>query len=245
MIPLTPRQKITYAAHFLKAVFRNRFQHLTPLLREHIPADSVVLDIGANVGNFTKLFAKIAHQGHVHSFEPSGYARSILTHTVKWRALRNTTIHPFGIGDRYSEENLHFPIKKKGNIGFGLAHLGDDKAIDDRKIVSERIIIKRLDDVLADLPKSPAISFIKIDIEGWELRALEGGINTLKTHRPAIMLEVNEKFLTRAGDSTEKLWRFLRDMDYQIFKLDENGNKKPADKPIPDGDILCIPRECH
>jgi FkbM family methyltransferase len=238
MIELTFRQRITYLAHLFKAVTRNRFRNLEPLLQKHISADAVVLDIGANVGNFSKIFSRLASKGYVHAFEPSGYARSILKQTVRWRSLDNVTIYPFGLGDKFAREDLRFPIKKKGNVGFGLAHLGDDHTVDSRQTVSESIEIRRLDTVISD-QKIPSVSFVKIDIEGWELRALKGGAEILLRDHPTLMLEVNDKFLSRAGDSSEKLWAFLKELGYEIHSLGEDGIVRPAAHPIMFGDILC------
>jgi len=213
---------------------------MIPILGKHINADAFVVDVGANAGYFTKIFSKLAHSGKVLSFEPNPYALSILYNVVKFRQLNNVTICPCGLGSSISNAVLNTPIKKSGSLGYGLAHLGDDRNIDNRNIVAEDIVIDTLDNVL-ESHSIKKVDFIKIDVEGWELRVLNGAKNILFSCKPVLMIEVNESYLSRAGDSTEDLWRFLRACNYDIHKLSDNGQTELANSPIHEGDILCIP----
>jgi len=149
---------------------------------------------------------------------------------------------PYGLGSISSDEILNLPIKKSGSLGYGLAHIGDDRNIDSRQTVEEKIIIETLDNVLSNLSITK-VDFIKIDIEGWELRALYGARRCIETCHPVLMLEVNEKYLNRAGDSTANLWAFLCEFNYSIFSINDNGETSLLDGPILEGDILCIPTQ--
>lgn len=236
---LTFRQSLTYAAHLVKALMRQRFLELRPLLKQHIPADAVVIDVGAHAGEFTKIFSALAPQGQVYSFEPGSYARSILSRVVRMRGLQNVSIEPVGLGDKISSDTLRLPLKSSGSIGFGLSHLGDDKTVDARETVEEKVDLVTLDDFVARKNLS-RIDFIKIDVEGWELRALEGGRKTIEKFHPVLMLEMVDKFLGRAGDSSRKLWDFLKSEGYDVYRYDETGRTDFLEAPVEQGDIICI-----
>ena len=240
MMKLTYRQKITYACHLYKAITRTRFKSLIPLLSSHINTHSIVVDVGANAGYLTKLFSRIAKNGQVISFEPSSYALSILNLVTRCCSLKNVRVIPIGLGSAPSSLALNIPIKKSGSLGYGLAHINDDRNIDARQTIVEEIIIDTLDNMLSKLSLTK-IDFIKLDIEGWELQALTGARCCIDTWRPVLMIEVNEKYLRRAGDSTSQLWAFLREFDYSIFGIEDDGTTRLLDGPIPEGDILCIP----
>ena len=59
---------------------------------------------------------------------------------------------------------------------------------------------------------------IKIDIEGYEYEAIQGGQNTIKKYEPILMIEVNEK-------SFEKIKNLLNELNYSIFVFNKNSKK--------------------
>src|SRR5262245_61843719 len=120
---LTWRGRATFLAHAGKAIFRQHHQELLPALQPFLPTDGVVLDVGAHAGQFAKRFAKQVPQGKVYAFEPSQYARSILTLAVRVRGLRNVEVVPAALGDGAGSAVLSTPVKAAGSVRFGLAHL--------------------------------------------------------------------------------------------------------------------------
>lgn len=236
---LTFDQKLTYAAHLFKAITKARFQAVEPLIAPYIRPDSIVIDVGANAGYYAKIFARMAFKGKVFAFEPGSYARSILQKVVCIRGLNNVSIVPAGLGDRHGKVELHLPLKISGSLGYGLGHMGDDKTVDARETIAETVDILTLDQFVTDKDIS-RVDFIKIDIEGWELRALEGARNTIKRDHPVLMLEMVDRFLSRAGDSSQKLWDFLTEHGYTMTRYDDNGRTDQLEAPVDEGDILCI-----
>jgi FkbM family methyltransferase len=123
--------------------------------------NSVVLDIGANIGVMTRIFA--ARAGHVHSFEPAPRALALL----RENAPENSTIHAIAIGDHN-----------------GIAHIQEAEAVDESYIATTGIPVQmRTIDSLALAP-----DLIKIDVEGFEPAVLRGAAETLK-NGPIIMFE--------------------------------------------------------
>lgn len=227
---LTLRQRLTWLAHFWKALSQQHHREMAAVFRPYLPADGVVLDVGAHSGQFTKLLAAMVPQGRVHAFEPGSYPLSILRRVVAWRGLRNVSVHPWGLGEREETLTLRSPLKRSGSIGFGLSVVGA-AAGDGRQSVSETVHIRRLDDVARELGLVRA-DLIKADIEGSELRMLMGAEETLRRFGPAIYLEVNDAALARRGDSAAALASYLKDLGYA-----------PADgwdTFRPDADILFV-----
>lgn len=237
MVGINFRQRLTYSAHLFKALTKRRFVALEPMLKPHIKSDAVIFDIGANAGYTARLFTKLAPQGKIYAFEPGSYARSILTKVVKIHGLKNISVLPFGLSDVPTTQVLHMPVKSSGSCGFGLSHLGENLAIDTRETLKETIALQTLDGFI---PADMRVDFIKIDIEGWELRALVGGKKTIERDKPVLMLEMVDRFLNRAGDNAQKMWDFIKDLGYEIYSYDENGHLSPLSTPIAEGDLLCI-----
>ncbi|MCE9507519.1 MAG: FkbM family methyltransferase [Alphaproteobacteria bacterium] len=239
--PLSWHARLTYCAHMFKALTRQHHLELLPLLKKHIPENGVIIDVGAHAGQYTKLFARVVPQGHVYSFEPGSYARSIVSKVIALRNLKNVSLFPVGLSDQPTEETLHVPIKRSGSVGFGLSHIGQVPKDAARPEREEKIVLTTLDQVAAELGLT-RVDFIKADIEGWEMRFLLGARQTISKFRPIIFLEINDEFLKRANNSAREIWDFLKAMDYRISRLEKDGATLiPLDAPVTRGDVWCQP----
>ncbi|HEY5070709.1 MAG TPA: FkbM family methyltransferase [Caulobacteraceae bacterium] len=193
-----------------------------------------MIDVGAHGGQFAKLFARMAPAGEVYAFEPSVYARSVLIPAIGFNRLRNVKIVPLGLSDQPGERVLHTPIKGRSRLGYGIAHLGD-KAEGERA-EDQTVTVTTLDE-FARRRGLRRLDFIKADIEGWELRALVGGETTLKRFQPPLFLEVDGRFLSRAGDTPGDLFDWLANLGYSGFTSLELA---PAPAYVGPGDYLFV-----
>lgn len=234
---LSFRQHLTYSAHFYKAVFKQYHMALRPIFERFISENSTVIDVGAQAGQFTKHFAALAPKGRVYSFEPSEYALRILSTMVRLRRLRNVTIIPNGLSDQPGEAVLTSPVKKSGSIGFGLSHLGRHEG--DQPGYATTVSLTTLDMFVTE-HRIQALDFIKVDIEGWEVHMLQGGIHTLERFHPPMLLEVCKTFLARAGSTPEDLWNLLRPLGYRASSVLPDGTITPVDRFAGDADYLFV-----
>ncbi len=210
---LTLRQRLTWLAHLWKALARQHHLQLYPQFRPFIPTDGVVLDVGAHAGQFTKLFAAMVPKGHVHAFEPGSYALSILRSVKSFKRLSNVTVHDCGLGDSSTAGVLNVPVKESGSIGFGLSIVGDSRTLE-RQSIAEEVTIRSLDEVVVE-HDIRRIDFIKVDIEGSEMRMLVGARETLSRFSPALYIELVNGHLARRGDSMENLTGYLGNLGYR------------------------------
>jgi len=242
-VDLTLRRWATFVAHCFKASVKQHHQELIPILGKLIPKDGVVFDVGAHAGQFAKLFARLAPEGTIYSFEPGRYARMILMFAVAVNRIANVRIFPFGLSDQPAHLELHVPVKKSGSFGFGLSHLGGSADSEDagRSRVDEVVELVTMDGFATCFPIK-RLDLIKADIEGWELRMLMGGADTLAKFRPILWIEVVDHHLARAGDSMAAVWKFLTDMDYRAYQGNADGSLLVLSEPR-EGDILWIPAE--
>lgn len=208
----TFRARLTYFAHLFKALTRQHHAELIPALKPYIPDDAVIVDVGAHAGQFSKLFSKMAPAGHIYAFEPGAYALSILKKVKAVKRLNNVTIAPYGLSDSAGEAALHTPIKNSGSLGFGLSSLSADN--NNRRTHATSIALTTLDLFFEQNPPQK-IDFIKADIEGWELNMLKGAQKTLARYRPAVMIEINDDALVKAGASRQALLDFMQAQGYK------------------------------
>jgi FkbM family methyltransferase len=229
---LSARQRASWLAHLFKASTRQHHRHLRALFAPYVPINGVVVDVGAHAGQFSKLFARMASGGHVYAFEPSAYARSIMTPALRFNRIRNVTLTPAGLSDVSGRLTLRTPLKRSSALGYGVAHLGADRS--DGAAIDQTVDLTTLDD-FATLCRLKRLDLIKADVEGWELRALRGGCQTLARFHPTLYLEVDAALLSRAGDSPESLFDWLGDLGYRAFSTPD---LRPAPQWQGPGDYL-------
>jgi FkbM family methyltransferase len=200
-----------WARHVSIAISQQHHTELVPALQPHLPPNGVALDVGAHAGQFTKLFARMAPKGVVHAFEPSAYSRSVLRPALRLNRIRNVVVHPLGLSDVPGTLTLHTPIKRRGGMGFGLAHLGAP-AVSGPAVV-QTAQLTTIDHFTAST-KLDRLDLIKADIEGWEVPMLDGARHSLERFRPAIYIEIDDQLLRRANASPAEIWTLLGSLGY-------------------------------
>jgi FkbM family methyltransferase len=161
-------------------------------VRRLLKPGELFVDIGANVGYFSLLAAKLG--GRVIAFEPNPECQAEMAHNIALNGFRNIDVRATGIADRRGQDVLY--VESKENLGAGSL-----KSVSGNPIAVE---IDTLDGQLAG--ETPAI--IKLDIEGAELMALRGGAQTLAQTR-TIIVEVSEYSLRELGGSKEELFAIM------------------------------------
>jgi FkbM family methyltransferase len=144
---------------------------------------TIIIDVGANIGNHTVFFAKVLG-AKVYAFEPNQPAFSLLLENITANDLRSRVeARPVGIGAVASRG--HAIPSEKGNMG-------QAKVIEDPRGAIE---ILPLDAVSIDGP----VGLIKIDVEGGECAVLRGARRLLKAHRPDVFLEAANEELYKSA----------------------------------------------
>jgi FkbM family methyltransferase len=185
----------------------------TALISAVLRPGDTFLDIGANVGHYTFLAARLVGPGgRVVAIEASPSTAGRLDADVRRNGLAETvTVCNAAAGDATSDAFLY---DSDDPAQVGMRHLdpiGRGRAIEKTRVI-------RLDQLL------PAIEpdVVKLDVEGGELRALSGMREILASHPPRLIVaETQEPLLARFGDSVEALGAFLADFDYDADEVGE------------------------
>lgn len=186
-----------------------------------IQPGSVVLDIGGSFGIFALFMAHYAGpDGKVHSFEPGRFSFEQITANVALNRFENRiTVHWVAASDKPAVLQLFHigdaPVTFSVGGGAGIA--------------AEEVPAVR---VAEQIPAEDAaqVSFIKIDVEGYEIAALEGARPILEANHPAIMFEVSADALARQGQTPADVFAFLSSFGYRFWIL-EKGRFVPQNGP--------------
>jgi FkbM family methyltransferase len=237
---LTFQQRSSLAAHLFKALVKQHNTGWRPFFEIMITEDGVVFDVGAHNGHYTKQFARAARRGQVYAFEPSSLTRPIVERVVRWHRLRNVEVVPLALSDAPGEAVLSTPIKKSGAHGIGLARLGDMDA--EQPAAAQTIAVDTIDRFCAARGIA-RLDFVKMDIEGYEARALVGARDTLRRFRPTMIVEVLEAHLAHAGSTSADLWSVIGPIGYASYRISGDTGLEPCNGYVGPGDYLftCTP----
>ena len=161
-------------------------------LRRHVAPGATVYDIGANIGFFSLLAARLAGpDGAVHAFEPLPAAVDALRGHVALNDARTVTVHEAAVGARSGRTQLMA-------VGDGSwSHLADRGRHPETWDVLD-VDIVTVDELVAR--GLPAPDVVKIDVEGAEIDVLDGMAETIREHSPVVLCELhgsNAEFLAR------------------------------------------------
>jgi|SRR5579885_648628 len=152
------------------------FKMVSDLARQGI-VPKTVIDVGANAGQFAVAAVKIFKGAAIHSFEPDRATAKRLSESVN--GLPNITVYPIGLGAAEGTAVLHVNAHSHSSSMLALApaHLTAFPAA--REIGTVEVKVSTLDAVFRSQPfESPVL--LKLDVQGYEARVLEGGRETLK-----------------------------------------------------------------
>lgn len=205
-----------------KMIFTNEFENEEVMfLKRFLKPGDQFIDIGANSGLFTIYAAqKVGAQGQVFAFEPTDTTYRKLCENVVLNNFTNISTHQLAISAK--NEDLEFYSLSEGFDAWNsLAKPIVDKKY---KILNVKAIqIDKMDEIGIDFNKS---KLVKIDIEGWELKAIKGGVNCLKNEKsPVLMIEFADEHARNTGGSCRELYTFLESLDYKLFKYDKLKNE--------------------
>lgn len=180
------------------------------------------LDVGANYGQSAISMRHFVPGSRIRCVEANpSLAESLLYLS---RKLGNMEVLMAAAGDQYSLLDLRIPVLS-GVVNTGGASLSADFVAQRREILEDHyggimsLQSQRVPAIPLDALNSVP-SFIKIDVEGQELSVLRGLKDTVREHRPVVMLE------TLHSDGKAADW--LVSNGYQIHSLTPEGALGPA-----------------
>ena len=187
---------------------------------------SIVMDIGANMGEWSLHMAKmVGGNGRVFSFEPIPSMVQALEKTIAINNFSQVSISECAISNKTGHSQFSIPFNKDNQaIPFwSRLVLGEEfatpKWIDNpwAKVATTKTIevqTTTLDRFISE-KNITKLDFIKVDVEGHEKYVIEGGQKTLKTLKPAIILEAaNEETADR-----EIIADQLRKLNYKLVGI--------------------------
>lgn len=220
-------------------------QGLDRLMRHTLKPGGVFVDVGANIGYYTKLARNlVGPSGKVHAFEPLPTAFPLLFanalgsgHMELGKAAacvfvghngnENVTVHTLAVGAQQGE--LDFYEQTAGDTS-SLAPSENARRV--------RVGVTTLDIALKDLHR---LDLLKIDVEGFEFEVFQGALETLKRFQPVIEFEFLEGYSKARKLTLENYRSLLAPLGYRLFWSNHSETAALAVSSPPSSDVIAIP----
>jgi FkbM family methyltransferase len=201
------------------------------VLRAAIEPGDVAFDVGANIGFFTTLLSRrVGAGGKVLAVEPDPENLALLRINLGENGCENVSLAECAVESARGDGDFSRDRATGATGRLGRDATQGELAVGDGRVQVVRTRVETLDD-LGDEHGAPAV--VKLDIEGGEARALEGGRRILGMHRPIVVTELG-------GDAGPVARALLRRADYRVWDI-ESG--RPADSGPSPFLALAVPAE--
>lgn len=194
--------------------FLGRYHELAILLLmdQCIRPGERIVDVGANIGMISLHAAKrVGPTGTVEAFEPNPVCADRIARAVDRNGIHQIRLHRMGLSDAPATLTLRV---LQGHAGMGtLASVADETF--GAVTSSYDVPVATADSVLGGQDRP--VSFVKIDVEGFETRVLKGMQGVLSRWNPIVTTEVIPAWLERAGSSVAELTALMHSLGYRGY----------------------------
>lgn len=203
----------------------------------------VIYDVGANAGLMTLFFARATgRDGRVVAFEPDPDAYVRLCRNLELNKF--TWVQPLKIalGSVRGTADLLIPSYSATVSTLSPEHaLSWEKERGEEFTTACRVQVETMDSVVESLGLPPP-SFIKIDVESYELEVLKGGLETIRKCSPALFVEVHGHMVPSGNQFVATILEFVLQLGYHVQHIETQRVVSSPEVDFLKGHIFCTRR---
>lgn len=184
------------------ALYGRHEPHATSLLLAQVTRGMTILDVGANLGYYAiQESVRVGPTGRVIAVEPAPVTFALLRENAALNECHNVELHQAAVSDKAGEADLY--VGAHANV----SRLGERPDYIDKVTVPTH----RIDDLLAH---EPHLDIIRMDIEGHEIHALPGMLDTIDRYRPLVCVEFHFPLVDE--DDARQFFSSFDARDYEV-----------------------------
>ena len=188
----------------------------TAIVGQLLRAGATAIDVGANIGYYTSLFHLLTGQrGVVHSFEANPFTAALLKMAQRQNGWSTVTINNVAVANKPGSMSVK-AMNLAETVVDDTLNLGGWMLKESREGDWD-IEVTTLDKYVKD-NKIEKVHFLKVDVEGFELKVIQGGDTLIRKFKPYLLLEMradNDADRVRC----EQMLEFLRERDFACCRI--------------------------
>lgn len=185
------------------------------IVKEILTKGDFVIDIGSNIGIYTKYLSEFVETtGKVISIEPIPITHNFLLNNIEKLKLINVETHNVAIAEKEMTSQMFVPTGISGEYYSRAKLFNTSDNITEMNLRTIKVKLVPLDMLVNSIDR--IISFIKIDVEGFELSVLKSAKKTLKRNKPSLLVEVDGD-PSEIGSNAESVLKFLQSYNYKPY----------------------------
>ncbi len=195
------------------AFYRVHEPTVTKLLPGFVRQGDTVLDIGANIGYYALLFSQlVGESGLVVAVEPHPQNAHLLELNLKLNRVTNVKVMPVAVSDETGLAQMFVSSGSNWHSLHPTEHTGQET------ILVQTVTI---DAIVAQLERP--VNLIRMDIEGWEIKALKGAEGTLRRDRPSLVMEIHPNYMQQGEVQNFLVWlqSFGYEQGFVVLRRDD------------------------
>jgi FkbM family methyltransferase len=183
-------------------------EEIVNLGKQYAKPGTAVLDVGANFGQMTILFSNIVgDRGKVYSFDADDFVFEILTKNIAANGRAGRIVPVFGAVHNVPDQTLYFPVQDFVRFPTYGSYGIDYSGTKGRPVPSITI---------DSLNIAEPISFMKVDVQGGDLQAMQGARGTIAKNRMPIVFEYEYQLEAQYKLSFQDYVDFVSQIGYRF-----------------------------
>jgi FkbM family methyltransferase len=208
-------------------------EYETELFKKMAQDGMVVVDIGANIGYYTLIAAKlVGNQGIVYAFEPEPSSYKLLCKNIQANGYTNITAVQKAVSKTNGKTKFYVDAAMTNFSSFGK----DNVLTRSKNLDCLEVETITLDDFFGRTVGDDRIDFMKIDVEGAEELVVDGAERVLKNNSLKILMEFVPELLRNVGTDPLKLLYKLQNYGFAIKLIND---RKQVLQPIENIEEFC------
>ena len=183
----------------------------------------LIIDVGANKGEYTSELINLGYKGAVESFEP---VREVYTKLVKEsKNHKQWNAHNIALGNFDGETEINIAGNINSSSLLNMLPKHEQSAPNSKYVRKENILVKKLDSIFTTLLNNNSKVFLKIDVQGYEMEILKGAEICLKNIQ-GIQIEMSLESLYEGSVLYKEMIKYLEEKGFELYSI-ENGFTDP------------------
>ena len=177
---------------------------------------NIVLDVGANSGQYSQGLRKAGYKGRIISFEPA----SLPYQGLKKNALhdKNWQTFNYALGETTGSSSIHISRHSPSSSILPMTSLHLDASPGSEYLSEETIEVKTLDSIYDSLGIRGENVFLKVDTQGYEKKVLDGALECLSSIT-GIQLELSANELYEGEEIYYSICRYVEERNFRLVRI--------------------------